>query len=167
MTQSVRAGDDLTPFAIIRMLSLGECPSAVSWAAGRLHRALVSTSVWRWKWERCPELRCVESRTLAVPVRSRQSNGVELVVWRGLRCGHRTSTIGVARVPYAAELPLFDDNTDATPCERCGATDGVELHHWAPRHLFDDADAWPTGSLCRSCHREWHSIVTPTMSRVA
>lgn len=53
---------------------------------------------------------------------------------------------------------------DVVPCERCGSADGAEVHHWAPSHLFDDPDDWPTSYLCRKCHREWHSIVTPNMT---
>lgn len=44
----------------------------------------------------------------------------------------------------------------APPCERCGSTAGTEYHHYAPRHLFPDADMWATGYLCRPCHTEWH-----------
>lgn len=47
-------------------------------------------------------------------------------------------------------------------CERCGSM-GAETHHWAPRHLFDDAHDWPTSRLCRRCHVEWHAKVTPNM----
>ncbi|WP_425518228.1 HNH endonuclease [Nitratireductor kimnyeongensis] len=53
---------------------------------------------------------------------------------------------------------------DVIPCERCGSTEGTEVHHWAPWHLFDDADEWPTSNLCKSCHTRWHRIVTPNMS---
>lgn len=35
-------------------------------------------------------------------------------------------------------------------CRKC------EFHHYAPRHLFDDADTWATGYLCVKCHQEWH-----------
>jgi hypothetical protein len=54
---------------------------------------------------------------------------------------------------------LLRDHTDRKeihPCERCGSIDDVEVHHWAPRSIFDDADDWPTSWLCRPCHREWH-----------
>jgi hypothetical protein len=75
-------------------------------------------------------------------------------------------------VPVLEETPIFRDNrhpspydhmwSDHTPptCERCGHPE-VELHHWAPRALFDDADKWPTAHLCRTCHRRWH-VVTGT-----
>jgi protein-arginine kinase activator protein McsA len=47
-------------------------------------------------------------------------------------------------------------------CEVCKA-DEYEKHHWAPQHLFPDADSWPTSYLCRACHRKWHQVVTPNM----
>ncbi len=53
---------------------------------------------------------------------------------------------------------------EIAPCDRCGSTAGSELHHWAPWHLFDDADQWPTSYLCRECHMEWHRKVTPSMA---
>jgi RecJ-like exonuclease len=56
-------------------------------------------------------------------------------------------------------------NKCSTPCERCGSYQHIEHHHWAPRHLFDDADAWPTSNLCRECHVEWHQAVTPDMNK--
>lgn len=73
------------------------------------------------------------------------------------------------------DVPVVDDHTcgecggkgcescGRRPCERCGSYEFVEWHHWAPQHLFDDANAWPTAYLCRECHRRWHSIVTPNM----
>ena len=49
-------------------------------------------------------------------------------------------------------------------CERCGKL-GVELHHWAPFHLFgEDSESWPKSKLCRSCHMLWHKVVTPNMN---
>ena len=66
-------------------------------------------------------------------------------------------------LPYSEDearlLPLVRDERGESPaCERCGAI-GVEEHHWAPRSLFDDAAEWPTGWLCRPCHRRWHSTL--------
>lgn len=45
------------------------------------------------------------------------------------------------------------------PCARCGSTDGVELHHWAPRAIFGigEAERWPTSYLCPECHQTWHT----------
>lgn len=51
-------------------------------------------------------------------------------------------------------------------CEVCGSVDHLEVHHWAPRCLFDtDADLWPTALLCRACHLRWHKLVTPNMCK--
>jgi hypothetical protein len=44
-------------------------------------------------------------------------------------------------------------------CQRCGASDQLERHHWAPWAHFDDADSWPTALLCRPCHRRWHAVM--------
>jgi DNA-directed RNA polymerase subunit M/transcription elongation factor TFIIS len=50
-------------------------------------------------------------------------------------------------------------------CEVCDANEG-ELHHWAPQYLFgDEANRWPVAYLCRTCHRKWHDLVTPNMSK--
>jgi hypothetical protein len=48
-------------------------------------------------------------------------------------------------------------------CQVCG-TNGAELHHWAPRYLFEDAENWPKSYLCVPCHKRWHNVVTPDMS---
>jgi hypothetical protein len=45
------------------------------------------------------------------------------------------------------------------PCARCGSTAGAQLHHWAPRAIFDDADLWPMSYLCPPCHRIWHTAM--------
>ena len=73
------------------------------------------------------------------------------------------------------DIPTQVDNTcnhcngtgcntcETEPCERCGSFQHLEIHHWAPWHLFNDADKWPTSTLCRTCHKTWHSTVTPQM----
>lgn len=43
-------------------------------------------------------------------------------------------------------------------CARCGNL-AEHLHHWAPFELFDDADLWPTSTLCGDCHRRWHQVI--------
>lgn len=54
----------------------------------------------------------------------------------------------------------FEDRTsnesENRPCARCGAAVGTELHHWAPRAIFSDAEMWPQDHLCVDCHRLWH-----------
>ncbi|HMY88832.1 MAG TPA: hypothetical protein PLR40_15860 [Microthrixaceae bacterium] len=64
-------------------------------------------------------------------------------------------------------LPVCRDNLrePTEQCARCGQIAYLDEHHWAPKHFFDDHDSWPTSRLCRSCHMEWHNVVTPNMGR--
>jgi hypothetical protein len=39
------------------------------------------------------------------------------------------------------------------------ADGNIEIHHWAPRALFKDADMWPVAYLCRECHSRWHQAM--------
>jgi hypothetical protein len=55
-------------------------------------------------------------------------------------------------------------SSEVGPCEVCSSTAQVEIHHWAPYHLFGaEAEKWPVAKLCRRCHLRWHKIVTPNM----
>lgn len=57
------------------------------------------------------------------------------------------------------DLPVIATNLNANHlCERCGdGSRGVQLHHWAPKKVFQqDAWRWPMSYLCISCHEEWH-----------
>lgn len=88
--------------------------------------------------------------------------------WCGERVGSALGKIRLAELGVADTevLPLANPRRPNTvECERCGSEDHVERHHWAPRHLFDDADSWPIGNLCRTCHVQWHRVVTPNMGR--
>ena len=62
-----------------------------------------------------------------------------------------------------SRIPILSRN-EVVPCEKCGSEEGSEVHHWAPMHLFEDAEDWPKSYLCRRCHMEWHAKVTPNMS---
>lgn len=45
-------------------------------------------------------------------------------------------------------------------CSRCGRRDvPLQVHHWAPRARFEDADDWPTSALCHDCHIAWHRVM--------
>lgn len=88
------------------------------------------------------------------------SNGAKVVVKRCVVC-HRVPDLKHVFYPKDENwdsLPLLEDfTTDAYPCCVKGCTNqGSELHHFAPRHLFDDANSWPMGFLCAKHHREWH-----------
>lgn len=64
-----------------------------------------------------------------------------------------------AEHPFLDSYPILRDNrTSTSPCVRCGAH-RTELHHWAPRALFLDADDWPVAYLCVPCHQKWHAII--------
>ena len=89
------------------------------------------------------------------------ASGIRQVVAFCVECGNQlSSSIPHAMVGVKPEgLPVFRDRRDMTPCEACGATEGTEVHHWAPKHLFgEEAFTWPTSFLCRSCHSRWHQV---------
>lgn len=113
--------------------------------------------------------KCDHSKTRIV--KQVAANGSEQVFIQCVNCGHnvtedKTGKPGkFLRKPANIEsLPVVNDYRDLVQkCEVCGAA-GVELHHWAPVHIFgDDAYRWPTAFLCVKCHSKWHSLVTPNM----
>jgi len=62
--------------------------------------------------------------------------------------------------------PIALREAHGKPCEVCKSTENVEVHHWAPAHLFGrECDKWPIAYLCRPCHVRWHQIVTPDMGK--
>lgn len=69
-----------------------------------------------------------------------------------------------------AEMPVLHDfNVESgRTCEYEGCTNtDVELHHWGPRHLFQDYGHWPTSWLCRSVHHPlWHCVTKTGQYRV-
>jgi hypothetical protein len=89
------------------------------------------------------------------------SNGAKVVVERCPNCGANPNA-GKPFLPLKdydwESLPLWEDKTiDAPPCSVRGCVNkGTEYHHYAPRHLFEDADDWATGYLCAIHHRLWH-----------
>lgn len=93
-----------------------------------------------------------------------RSNGIRMAVLRCVACWTKLQDCAAAKV--SETLPVWADARATAPvCERCGSTDGTELHHWAPNHLFHDAHDWPTSYLCRWCHALWHRMITPNMGR--
>lgn len=62
--------------------------------------------------------------------------------------------------PDWQSYPVLRSNKSGDVCvvAGCDSTD-VELHHFAPRHLFADADRWPTEYICVEHHQEWHSRI--------
>jgi len=110
------------------------------------------------------------------PQRMITSSGIAHVHLFCRRCTYRTGARKHADYTpeQIASMPIYRVNTcwsckgagcQHCTCAHCGSQDGTELHHWAPRHLFDDSDRWPTSPLCRDCHRLWHATVTPNMAK--
>jgi hypothetical protein len=99
------------------------------------------------------------------------ANGAEVAVERCSVCYKRpkSSKMFLPKSLFGGDVstfPVYRDNLkDADPCERCGSREGTEYHHWMPHHLSDDADSWPGANLCKKCHKEWHDIVTPEMTK--
>lgn len=97
-----------------------------------------------------------------IPGWVRRSNGTRQAFRRCLHCGLMLgSTLGA--IPRGGRVldVCLRDSTSPVPCERCGTTTGVELHHWAPRNTFgqEEADLWPTSYLCRAHHQIWHQTM--------
>lgn len=91
-----------------------------------------------------------------------QANGVRVAHLRCLRCTGLHAARSERKIYPNSDGPVVDDRTEGDiECERCGAdgSAGLELHHWAPRHLFRDAWNWPMSYLCVVCHREWHQRI--------
>ena len=88
-----------------------------------------------------------------------KANGTAVAQALCFTCGRRGD---IRRDDHGAILDVcLRDNTPVDEdhaCDRCG-TRGVEVHHWAPRAIFHDADSWPTANLCRRCHRQWHTAM--------
>ena len=146
----------------VQELQLGTAPEP-TWRS----TASVEYRIWELfndKWmPRHQTARCGPHFVAAAWVWARRANGVELAVLRCLHCGSVITNKKYSSAVHG-RIPKWSDGVDTTPCERCGDTGGVELHHWAPRSLFDDADLWPVSNLCRPCHQQWHGIVTPRLS---
>lgn len=99
-------------------------------------------------------------------VKNRIGNGSFQVWDMCLTCGKnaRGSAIYIPQKQMGTlltDIPLFTDYTlTAPPCIICGSREGTENHHFAPRHIFEDAEQWPQGNLCTKHHKEWHTKIT-------
>ena len=93
------------------------------------------------------------------------ANGTRHYRFQCVACGRLCggSILRAALPPNILAASVIGDNTDpARACARCGATNGVELHHWAPAAVFKDFYRWPTAWLCPACHTEWHDKMSAT-----
>jgi len=102
------------------------------------------------------------------------ANGSDHFVWVCKECNRRNPTGDLTYfIPHEkVKSKLSEEEIESLPvlmpdlsvrCAVCGARD-AELHHWAPRHIFGDkCESWPKDYLCKSCHDQWHLLVTPNM----
>jgi len=105
-------------------------------------------------------MRCKNCNINCILYKQINASGAVVVVERCPDCG-RNPNKGHPFLPKAEgweSLPLFEDySIGAEPCAVRGCTNiGTEYHHFSPRHIFEDADDWPTGYLCKEHHKEWH-----------
>jgi hypothetical protein len=80
------------------------------------------------------------------------------------RCAKQV-LIGGVSVVSTLRTPRFCATARARtpPCEACGAHH-TELHHFAPRAVFDaEADLSPQSSLCRPCQARWHRVMAASV----
>jgi hypothetical protein len=107
-------------------------------------------------WCRCPS-DAIELVTVIA------GNGAKQYRPRCLACGHVAGFHFPHRLLTDAEREsarIVRTRVEANlRCERCGKSGPVEIHHWAPRSRFPDADQWPTAQLCRDCHARWHQAM--------
>lgn len=94
-------------------------------------------------------------------VKNRTGNGAFQVFDLCLDCGANARGNALylphTKVGDLQFIPLFNDYAAKNPsCVVCGKREGTELHHFAPRHIFADAEQWPQAYLCKDHHREWH-----------
>lgn len=92
------------------------------------------------------------------------AGGAECFPYCCAACGHKTNLAETKTFIALNRLspPLHQTGMVRPKCERCGAS-GAQLHHWAPKYFFADANSWPKSYLCQTCHERWHDIVTPVL----
>jgi hypothetical protein len=99
------------------------------------------------------------------------ANGVRHYRLRCIGCQRLSRTSLPQRLldyPTMAQVAVVGSATASEPgffCEHCGDA-GVETHHWAPRSLFRDYNAWPTAQLCPACHALWHDVMRAGAARL-
>jgi len=107
-------------------------------------------------------MNCPYCGQMVVAYKQISTNGAKTVI---LRCAECKKIPDPKRMFYSnkdypnfEELPLLNDySLSSEPCAYVGCTNiGTEYHHLSPRHLFEDAEYWPTCFLCKPHHDLWH-----------
>lgn len=99
-----------------------------------------------------------------------QANGSEKIYWAHLLPEPhpaQRNTPGISRALIASmgfdlsniPIDVIDPKCQIGPqkcsVESCENT-AIEMHHWAPKEIFFDADTWLVGPLCVQHHRRYH-----------
>ena len=104
-------------------------------------------------------------------VRTIQTNGRNVVSLQCHTCNRRSGFIAKAYLIGVdiATVPTTRNYRSNEPCARCGKTEGVELHHYAPVAMFgwQEAETYPLGFLCPKCHSNWHKRVNEYLTNKA
>jgi hypothetical protein len=115
-----------------------------------------------------PDCLCAAKLTVVAYI---AMNGARHYKLRCLAC-QRLSRTSLSRrlldYTIVAETPAVRSASASEPgflCEHCWGA-GVETHHWAPRSLFRDYNAWPTAQLCPACHALWHNVMRAGAARL-
>lgn len=117
---------------------------------------------------------CKRCGTASLLARDKTSNGATQVFYWCVHCGRlangsraflshtyvtRILKVDIDSLPVIERYPKI-----INPCAYAGCPNtNTEEHHFAPRHLFTDAELWPKAFLCAEHHRRWHQVVTPAM----
>jgi hypothetical protein len=98
-------------------------------------------------------------------------NGSDHFLWI-CECGKKNPDDKVLFISRSkVEQHLSTNDIDEVPvlmpdlycrCAVCGDR-AVEMHHWMPRGISNDADSWPKDYLCKKHHDLWHRLVTPNL----
>lgn len=104
--------------------------------------------------------------------RTIQGNNVSLVYLLCERCSIKRTPVTheVVNEEFNLEIeqiPVNKNNINLK-CEVSGCENlGVELHHWAPRNIFNkEAWRWPKSFLCREHHIEWHNNLKSSVPEI-
>ena len=100
--------------------------------------------------------------------RQEATNGALIVYLRCKSCNENPFGVGVA-IPHSIVrgcgidpwfLPEHGQRApDYEVCAHCRERKPGEVHHFAPKVRFHDADNWPTAYLCNDCHQLWHDVM--------
>lgn len=112
---------------------------------------------------------CEHCNVPGIVYRQTNGNGAFVIVERCPKCRRNTrpgqpflSKKGIENIDA---LPMFVDFMEQSePCSVFGCErKDTEYHHFAPRHLFEDAEDWPGAYLCKYHHMLWHKLTMTGM----